>query len=151
MKRLIERILQGIPQGVLIGFSIALVFSFIYRVDHFVPSSPDFVAQFSSNTVATFISALLWAAMGGVFSGASLIFEKETWSITRQTIWHFIITYLGFTPLAVLAGWFPWNLPWLGGFTLIFIAMYILQWIIYMFVARRQIEQLNHLVKSRKK
>ncbi|MCF7523552.1 DUF3021 domain-containing protein [Levilactobacillus brevis] len=66
--------------------------------------------------------------IGLLFGLTSLIFFNEDWSIARQTIWHFGLSYLGFTPLAILAGWFPLNVTWLLLYTLIFIGIYLVIW-----------------------
>ncbi|MCP9311975.1 DUF3021 domain-containing protein [Liquorilactobacillus satsumensis] len=149
MKKIIKYTLVGIPTGVFIGFMIALIFSFIYRTNNFVPSAPTFVSYFSSNTMATAVSALLWAGMGTVFSVSSLIFEKERWSVTRQTTIHFCVSYVGFTPLAILAGWFPLNAAWLGGYTLIFSGVYLIMWCVFMLAAKNAIFELNQLVAQK--
>ena len=146
MKKILNHVLSGASLGICIGFLFALSFSFINQTSYFMPSTPEFVNHFASNTLATAVSALLWACMGIVFSVSPLVFGIEQWSITRQTIVHFVITFVFFTPLAILAGWFPLNTFWLIGYTLIFLAMYVLMWLIFMHRARKEINDLNKLL-----
>ncbi|CAH1856143.1 DUF3021 domain-containing protein [Convivina intestini] len=133
----------GVITGVFIGFMSALLFSWLYQSDVFQPSSPKFVAHISDNLTAVTISAVIWALMGIVFSTAQMIFEVESWSITKQTVLHFITTYTGYTILAILAGWFPLNFWYLLQYSLIFVVVYIIIWSISMYIARRNVRELN--------
>ncbi|ANZ60681.1 hypothetical protein AYR62_13850 [Secundilactobacillus paracollinoides] len=154
MKRtILSRVIIGVVVGVFIGFMIAMGISLAYRAPIFMPSSTSFVNHFSSSLMATAASIGLWALMGIVFAVGALVFEVERWSITRQTVTNFIITYVLFTPLAVLAGWFPisplWS--WLLSFTIEFIVIYVIMWVTSMRVARASVRRLNALLNQTKK
>ncbi|QEA57857.1 DUF3021 domain-containing protein [Weissella sagaensis] len=149
MKKIINIILSGTIIGICIGFLIALTFSLIGQTSHFVPSAPTFVNHFSTNTMATAVSAILWSCTGILFRSASLIFTVDKWSITHQTILHFVITFIIFTPLAVLAGWFPLNISALITFTIIFVVTYIILWSNFMHKAQQEVKELNSLLKNR--
>ncbi|MCT3573703.1 DUF3021 domain-containing protein [Levilactobacillus brevis] len=148
MKRL-GILTSGVFLGLSIGFLCALCFSLIYLAPTFMPSSPAFVTRFSSNTMATLVAAGLWATIGLLFGLTSLIFLNEHWSIARQTIWHFGLSYLGFTPLAILAGWFPLNVTWLLLYTLIFVGIYLVIWTYSMLRARKTVRHLNDVLPHR--
>lgn len=150
MKKILNLSLSGVSLGICIGFLFALSFSLSYQTSYFMPSTPEFVNHFSSNTLATAASALLWACMGILSSVSPLVFRIEKWSITRQTIVHFVITFVFFTPLAILAGWFPLNIFWLISYTLIFLVIYVVMWLIFMRRAKREISDLNQLLFKRK-
>ncbi|HAT54351.1 MAG TPA: DUF3021 domain-containing protein [Lactobacillus sp.] len=143
MKKIVHYLTQGATIGIAVGFLISLVFSFIYQSKDYAPSAPIFMAHFSSSTIATAVSGLLWALIGCVFGVSSLVFEQDQWSITKQTVVHFLITYIGFTPLAILCGWFPLNFFWLLFFTITFIIIYVIIWAISMISARREIQAFN--------
>ena len=143
MKKIINYLLRGITIGITTGFLISLTFAFIYQSKDYAPSAPTFMSHFSSSTSATAVSALLWALIGCVFAISSLAFEVDRWSITKQTIVHFLITYVGFTPLAILCGWFPLNFFWLSFFTLIFVIVYFIIWLASMTTARHEVRAFN--------
>ncbi|MGJ3846447.1 DUF3021 domain-containing protein [Levilactobacillus brevis] len=149
MKRL-GILTSGAFLGLSIGFICALFFSLTNHATTFMPSSPDFVAHLSSNTMATLAAAGLWAAIGLLFSLTSLIFFNEHWSIARQTIWHLGLSYLGFTPLAILAGWFPLNVTWLLLYILIFVGIYLVIWTYSMLRARKTVQHLNDVLLPHK-
>ena len=70
------------------------------------------------------------------------------WGITKATIVHFITTYVGFLPLAILAGWFPLTINSLIIFYYYLIVVYTLIWIIQFLkqeLRRHTNEQLKQL------
>lgn len=146
MKRLIKNLLSGAVLGIAIGFGFALIFSTIFNTSSLYPSGPWFVTRYSSLLRATQISALLWALIGEVWTLSQYIWLIERWSITKQTIWHLIITYSGMTILAVLSGWFPLTGWWFTFYTLIYIAVYAGLWSFKMYRAHQKIAELNALL-----
>ncbi len=140
--------LIGIILGERIGFLFSLGFSIYYGTNNFAPSSPEFVAKFSSNTEATAMSALIWALIGILFSVSSLIFNSEKMSITKQAISHFLITFFGFTPLAIAAGWFPLTLESIIEFLIIFIIIYGVMWFTFMAKAKADVKEINRRIKE---
>ena len=94
---------------------------------------------------ATFVSMIIWALMGTIYGGSTVIFEQERWSIIRQTFSHFLITYILVTPLSILAG-MPFNLTIFWGYTLNYCVVYFIIWLATMFFSRRMVEQLNEKI-----
>lgn len=83
----------------------------------------------------------------GVFSLGALIFKIKNWSLLKCTIVNFWIYYLGFTPLAMLAGWVPMTLKSLSTFTITFLLIYLLMWLINVVRDRHQIAKINERIK----
>ena len=148
MTKLLKLVMRSATIGITIGYLVALSFSEIYPTHYFVPSASAYVTRFPSPLMATLISTGLWALIGIVFGLASLTFKRSSWSITRQTVVNFCLTYLGFTPLAILCGWFPLNLHWLLNFTGIFILMYTGIWLNYYLANYHEVQRLNRLLKK---
>ncbi|WP_395319655.1 DUF3021 domain-containing protein [Fructilactobacillus frigidiflavus] len=151
MKKLINKIIGGIVAGIFYGFIIALGCSFYYHLAYFQPSGNQFVKQFGNNLNATAVSAVIWSLIGLVFSLSTMIFSIENWGITKQTIVHFIVTYTLFTPLAILAGWFPLQFKFMISFTIIFIFIYSWMWFFSFYKAKQNLKLLNDEIKAHKK
>ncbi|MDF7669157.1 DUF3021 domain-containing protein [Lactobacillus sp. ESL0703] len=147
-KKIIRYGCSGILSGIAIGFVIALCCNLIDQTNYFMPSNPPFLHRFSSVTLATLISTILWAMMGFLGGASALIFMQEKWSITKQTVIHFIVTFCLFTPLAILAGWFPLNFLWLSLYTLVFVIVYAIIWYTSMLKAKKQISKINRAIKE---
>lgn len=148
IKRISKLAISGMVIGDFVGLWCSLIFSLINGSAQYYPSSPRFVAQFSNSLTAVWVSALYWAAIGIVFSGASTIFMKDMWSITRMTMTHFVITLICFTPLAILCGWFPLQWQFLLGFLFVFICIYIVMWMIFYIIAKKTVKEINMKLKK---
>ncbi|HFR3770911.1 TPA: DUF3021 domain-containing protein [Streptococcus suis] len=114
--------------GIAIGTIISIITSAVFGQGTYLPLNPFstmgayYLSNFNQVTVML-ICVVIWAAIGLLFQLADMIFEQD-WSLLRMTATHFCITALGFTPLGILAGWFPVKLGALLLFWLIFILVY---------------------------
>ncbi|USS93909.1 DUF3021 domain-containing protein [Fructilactobacillus ixorae] len=143
MRQIWNLTVSGSAGGLLIGFWFAMLFSKLNGLKQMFPSSPDFISHFGSELTATAVAGVMWMAMGMVFSLSSLIFGVERWSITKQTVLHFIVTYVLFSTLAVVSEWFPLEFSYFANFTIIFIIIYVVMWTIEMRRARQTIAEIN--------
>lgn len=145
MKKLIKGLLLSVSEGITIGLLISVLFNYIYQNKYLLPSSPDFVNKFNSPLDALIVSIIIWAVMGMIFYFASYIFELERISVTKQTIYHFLVTYIGYTILTIYAGWFPLNIQWITIYTAIYILVYLFFWLSAMKEARKITDEINQL------
>lgn len=148
MKKTIKNSIYGMQTGIVLGLFISLVFNYLYGSTHYYPSSPQFSEHFTNSLNAVLVSIILWATIGLLFSLGAIIFEVENWSLLKRTIINFFIYYLGFTPLAILAGWFPLNIYYLISFTITFILIYIIMWLVNVAISRHQINEINKRIKE---
>lgn len=148
MKILIKRSVQGIQTGIVIGLLMSLIFSYLNHANSYFVSSPQFYNNFAKPLTAVLTSVILWALMGLVFGLGAAVFTLEKWSLLKRTIVHFVISYFGFTPLAIFAGWFPLNPYYLVSFTVTFILVYVIIWLVEINIVRKQINQINRSIKK---
>ncbi|HDR7434796.1 TPA: DUF3021 domain-containing protein [Bacillus anthracis] len=96
----------------------------------------------------TLIAYLVTANMIGlIFSFASFIFEKEEWSILKQTSIHFIVLLGTFLPTAILIGWVPNRFSPILVCIGIFIVIYFMIWFIMTLYWKRKIKKINHQLR----
>ncbi|GLB46302.1 DUF3021 domain-containing protein [Philodulcilactobacillus myokoensis] len=146
MMKYIKALFAFAFSGIIIGLFISLGFSLIYRINY-LPSDPGFVNRFANSSVALLVSMLIWAMIGILFGLSSLIFKIDHWSLLKQTITHAVVTYICFSILAILAGWFPFNLIMFIYFTIIFIIIYIFIWIAERLKYHALINDINRKLK----
>ena len=133
--------------GVSIGTIISIITSSIFGQGTYLPLNPlstmgaYYVEHFNQPTVMM-TCVITWASIGILFQLADKIFEQD-WSLLRMTATHFCITALGFTPLGILAGWFPLNLGSLLLFWLIFVLLYALLFFLNYRKMERYIKDIN--------
>ncbi|WP_173918525.1 DUF3021 domain-containing protein [Halobacillus sp. Marseille-Q1614] len=110
-----------IVERILIGCGFAAIFTFAALTIMLVNDVQSGVALIWKNMLGSIL-------MGVYFSIASLIFEKEDWSLLKQTALHFILSVAVFYTIAAFTGWVPftWGALLIG--TAIFIAVYFIFW-----------------------
>ncbi|NWK71614.1 DUF3021 domain-containing protein [Bacillus paramycoides] len=85
--------------------------------------------------------------VGLIFSFSSFIFEKEEWSILKQTMIHFIVLLGTFLPTAIWIGWIPNRFGPILICIGIFIVIYFIIWFMMTLYWKRKIEKLNHQLR----
>ena len=57
----------------------------------------------------TFIALqlILSGVLGGIALGSSVVYEAESWSVTRCTVTHFVVTFATYFTIGFSMGWFP--------------------------------------------
>lgn len=133
--------------GIAIGTIISIISSAVFGQGTYLPLNPFstmgayYVEHFNQPTVML-ICVVIWAAIGILFQLADKIFEQD-WSLLRMTATHFCITASGFTPLGILAGWFPVKLGALLFFWFIFVLIYASLFFLNHRKMERQIKDIN--------
>ncbi|MCI1901396.1 MAG: DUF3021 domain-containing protein [Bifidobacteriaceae bacterium] len=153
MKKTFQKIListiGGIGLGQFIGFWMATIFSAANGTGQWMPSTVAFVNAFPSHLLATIVSAIIWSAIGIVFSvSAILIFPNSDMGSWKQTGIYYVVTLVLFTPLACVAGWFPLSwyavLAFIPFYTVIFLIIGLFFWL----GERKNVTKLNEDLKK---
>ncbi|AAT61120.1 permease [Bacillus cereus] len=123
------------------GLGMAMVYSLLFLWIGYVKGMETVETK-------TLIMYLVTANIVGlIFSFASFIFEKEEWSILKQTMTHFIVLLGTFLPTAIWIGWVPNRfgpiLVCIGSF----IVIYFIIWLMMTLYWKRKIEKLNHQLR----
>ncbi|HEL2217775.1 TPA: DUF3021 domain-containing protein [Streptococcus suis] len=142
-----KKYLLSASLGIAIGTIISIIASAVFGQGIYLPLNPFstmgayYVEHFNQPTVML-ICVAIWAAIGILFQLADKIFEQD-WSLLRMVATHFCITALGFTPLGILAGWFPVKLVALLFFWFIFVLIYASLFFLNYRKMERQIKDIN--------
>ncbi|MFD2654744.1 DUF3021 domain-containing protein [Gracilibacillus thailandensis] len=127
----LKRILYGVAAGSLVTFVILSLL----------------VMQDIETTVQEIWKHWLASMLIGIyFSWASVIFERERWSILKQTIVHFVISIVVYFPIAIMAGWVPFNTKALLLGLGIFIGCYSIFWISFYSYFKRMARSMNECI-----
>ncbi len=150
MKKAIKRGLVGFPQGIAIGQVLSIVAATMYAPKGEYSIIPALVNLMGSEINAMILQTVLWGTIGSVFSASSVIWEKEEWSITKQTVIHFAIT----TSLTLVIAY---SLKWItsiGGlisYVGIFVAIYAMIWGINYVLWRNKIKKVNSQLNEKQR
>ena len=149
IKKIIHYIIRFSVEGTFIGLVVSIFLNYSSKSSAYYPSNPSFTTKFATPLDAMTVSVILWALMGLVFGFGSFVFAIRQWSFLKKTIVSFIIYYIGFTPLAFLAGWFTLNIVNFMIFTGLFILIYVTIWFIRSYQVIREIREINNKIKKK--
>lgn len=150
-KKALLRGLLGAPIGVTIGYAITILISLIVGNESFSPVVPAFQEAVGTQTQAVAVQFILLCLMGFLFALASCIWEVERWSLTRQTVLHFLTITLATLPIAWACRWADHLPGGILGYFGIFFLIYLLIWVSVSLSVRRKIRSANAKLMQREK
>ena len=140
-------------KGILIGLILSIFFSYLFSPELYLPLSPNstvgrwmFLHHVHGSLVMLYC-ALVWGAIGVLFSFGSLLFQKD-WSLLRATLSHYLLMLLGFIPLATLAGWFPARLGFYLSLVVEFTLVYVIIWLVSHHFYKKQVKEINQSIAN---
>ncbi|MCH5296340.1 MAG: DUF3021 domain-containing protein [Ruminococcus sp.] len=149
MKRnLFTRCLIGAPIGLSISYIITIIISVILDDGNFHPIVPQLANICGSEINAVAVQAVCSLLYGGVIAGASVIWEKDNWSILRQTLTHCIIISVTILPIAYLMHWMNHSVWGILSYFGIFFVIYFIIWIFQYYAIKKRIKAFNKRVQE---
>ncbi len=142
-KKIILRSLLGAPIGVTISAIIAIIISLCLGHGEYVPAAQELIDWCGNEITAVIVQTVCSMLIGAIYSGASVIWEVEKWSLTKQTLIHFAIFVISFVPVSYVLYWMPHNLYGALGYAAGFIIMYVLIWVANYFPIKAKIKKMN--------
>lgn len=149
-KETIVRIALGAPIGLTISYLITIVISLIIGDGNYHGVVPSLVEATGGELNAIIVQAVASLIYGAGWGGASVIFQRDDWSILRQTITHFLVTSLVTFPIAYFMHWMHHSLMGVVRYFGIFIVVYAIVWAALYSAAKRNVDQINAKVKQNK-
>ncbi len=147
-KKILFRSLLGVPVGVTISLIVTIVISLCSGHGEYFPAANDLIAWCGSEVAAVIVQMICSMFIGAVFAGASVIWEIEKWSWTRQTLIHFAVFVVSFAPISYVLNWMPHNLYGALSFSAAFIMMYVLIWVSMYFSIKAKIKKMNRQLQE---
>ena len=134
-KEFARRVFVGLLGGIVISYLITIGISLAIGDGSYYPCVPSLIERFGSEVTAIIIQTVLSAVLGAGFAGSSLIWEKDEWSLLKQTSIYFGIVSVLMMTIAYICEWMEHSvkgiLSYFGIFVAIFIAVWIVQYLIW--------------------
>lgn len=147
-KKILLRSLLGAPVGVTISSIISIVISLCAGHGEYVAAPSDLIVWCGGNeTVAVIVQAVCSMIIGALFSGASVVWEIENWSLTKQTLIHFAV-FISFIPISYVLNWMPHDLIGALCYTASFIFTYVIIWVSTYFPIKAKIKKMNKQLRE---
>lgn len=147
MKKIILRGSLGIPLGITISNILALVISVIAGDGEYYAYVPSLAVSVGGALNAAVLQTFLSGILGAVFGAASLIWEKDSWSLVKQTAVYFIVVAAAMLPIAYITGWMEHSIIGFLIYTAVFAVVFLIIWLIQYFRWRAKISKLNSELK----
>lgn len=144
MKEIVKRALLGIAISLAIAQIITLIVSLCIHNGTYYPYYPILEKKYGGALGAMCVQTLVDIVYGIIFGVSTFIFSKDRWSLTRQTITHFLLI----TTSCLVGGWLAYWYPHKLSGVLIALAEYVVTYFIIWFCIyqsyKKSIEQINN-------
>lgn len=148
MKKVWVRSLLGAFAGVSISTIIAIVVSWILGDGNYYAVHPQLTQDMGSELAAVMAQTGVSLLYGAVWGGASVIWEREDWGITRQTVTHLVLCSLATFPAAYLMRWMGRDVLGVVSYFAIFLAIYATVWVFQFAGMKRRIARINRCIQQ---
>ncbi|MDE6851158.1 MAG: DUF3021 domain-containing protein [Lachnospiraceae bacterium] len=140
--------LCGIPIGIAIGYLITIIYSLAWGKGTYSPCvAPELVKLMGNELNAVILQTGFYCLLGGTYAASSVIWELETWGITKQTVIYFLIGTCVMMPVAYFTYWMEHSLAgfltYFGIFVLIFFIIWLTLFLVTLHVVKTMNEKLN--------
>lgn len=149
-KKLFLRCLLGASVGLTIGTLITLTISFLKGTGEYFAVVPELITDCGSETNAMLVQTLLSFVYGAAFAGASLIWEREDWSLLKQTLLHLAICSLATLPVAYACRWMQHSVRGVLIYFGFFFAAYAVVWVVLYLTSLRRVKRMNERIAARR-
>ena len=134
-KEFARRVFVGLLGGIVISYLITIGISLAIGDGSYYPCVPSLIERFGNEVTAIIIQTVLSAVLGAGFAGGSIIWEMDKWSLLKQTSIYFGIVSVLMMTIAYICEWMEHSvkgiLSYFGIFVAIFIAVWIVQYLIW--------------------
>lgn len=148
MKKTFFRGVLGFPLGICLGYVITIGTSAVSGTGEYHPCVPALVQQFGSELAAVIFQAVLCGILGTAFGAASIIWDVDRWSIAKQTGVYFLAVSAAMLPIAYFAGWMERSPVGFLLYFAIFIATFVVMWIIQYLVWKNRVRRINDGIRD---
>lgn len=142
-KKIVLRGIFGFPVGIAIGYLITICISLIWADGYYAPCVPELISAIGNEIKAVVLQAFLCGLLGTGFAASSVIWEIENWSITKQTGIYFIITSVIMLPIAYVTYWMEHSIAGLFSYFGIFALIFVIIWIIQFMIGKHNVKKMN--------
>jgi hypothetical protein len=129
-KELFYRIVIGVLSGIVICYCITIGISIALGNGVFYPCVPSLINHYGSELNAVIIQTILSVILGAGFAGASVIWEKDEWSLLKQTGIYFAIVTVIMMTVAYVCEWMEHSVKGVASYFTVFFAIFIVVWLV---------------------
>ena len=105
-------------------------------------------AGYSGIILSDILQTILCGILGTGFAMASVIWEIDSWSLAKQSGINFSIACVTMFPIAYITNWMKHNAIGILSYVGIFVAIFVITWLVQYFVWKRKVKRMNDGVRK---
>lgn len=147
-KDIIFRIFVGFLGGIVISHLITIGVSIAFGDGNYYPCVPNLVERFGSEVNAVIIQTILSAVLGAGFAGCSIIWEKDDWSLLKQTGIYFVIVSVLMMTIAYICEWMEHSVSGVLSYFAIFFGIFVAVWVVRYLIWKKRISKIKNRLEK---
>ena len=129
-KEILFRLFIGFLGGIVLSYFITIAISLTIGDGNYYPCVPSLTERFDNEVVAVIVQSVLSAILGAGFAGCSLVWEKDDWSLLKQTSIYFLLASILMMSVAYVCEWMEHSVKGVLSYFGIFFAIFVAVWIV---------------------
>ena len=142
-KGLLFRVFVGVLGGVVLSYFITILISLTVGDGNYYPCVPSLTERFGNEVTAVIVQTVLSAILGAGFAGCSLIWEKDEWSLLKQTGIYFSIASVLMMTVAYVCEWMEHSVKGVLSYFGIFLGIFIVVWLVRYMIWKVRISKIK--------
>lgn len=147
-KNLFFRIFIGLLGGIVICYLITIGVSMVLGDGNYYPCVPALAQRFGNELTAVVVQMALGAVLGAGFAGASMIWERDDWSLLGQTGIYFAITSVLMMTTAYICEWMEHSVRGFLTYFGIFFAIFVVVWLVQYAIWKARISKIKRKLEK---
>ena len=147
-KSIIGRIVMGLFGGIVISYLITVGISITIGDGNYYPCVPVLAERFGNELTAVIVQTVLSAVLGAGFAGSSLIWEKDNWSLLKQTGIYFAIVTVLMMTVAYVCEWMEHSVKGVLIYFGIFFVIFVIVWVIQYAIWKRRVSKMKNKLRN---
>lgn len=148
-KEIFFRIFVGLLGGIVISYFITIGISIALGDGNYYPCVPSFIERFGSEVTAVIIQTVLSAVLGAGFAGCSIIWEKDEWSLLKQTGTYFAIVSVLMLSIAYVCEWMDHSINGVLSYFAIFFVIFVVVWVVRYVIWKMRISKIKSKLQKK--
>lgn len=147
-KELFFRACSGALGGIVICYFITIGISLIMNDGVYYACVPSLIDRFGNEVSAVMVQTLLSAILGVGFAGSSILWEKDEWSLLKQTTVYFSIVSVLMMSVAYVCEWMEHSFMGFLYYFITFFVIFLVVWVIQYLIWKVRIARMNRKIKG---
>ncbi len=147
-KELFFRALSGALGGIVICYFITIGISLVMNDGVYYACVPSLVDRFGNEVSAVMVQMGLSAILGAGFAGSSILWEKDEWSLLKQTTIYFSIVSVLMMSVAYVCEWMEHSFLSFLHYFIIFFVIFFVVWVLQYMIWKIRIARINRKIKG---